>query len=139
MGKNKNQSMSWEDFQSLGNPQNVDAIEENISETNSINSDKLQFRVRIFLDKKNRKGKKATVIKGIDLDDEILKEMCREMKSFCGVGGSSKDGEILLQGDQRKRIHEFLVEITCAWRREIFADIGEVIVDSVLLADEIDT
>jgi len=107
MGRNKNTSLSWDAFQALGNPQN---IEENTN--NEIVKDDPdqsgQFAIRIWLDKKHRKGKKATIIKGIEEDDVKLKALCKELKTMCGVGGSVKDGEIIIQGDQRQRVLKLL-------------------------------
>ncbi len=65
--------------------------------------------LRIELDKKGRNGKQATLISGFDGTDEELKELARTLKTFCGVGGSQRDGEILIQGDCRTKIADWLV------------------------------
>jgi translation initiation factor 1 len=63
----------------------------------------------VMLDRKQRKGKEVTLIKGFVGNEEDLKELARRLKTKLGTGGSAKDGEIIIQGDFRERVMEFLV------------------------------
>lgn len=66
--------------------------------------------LRIELDKKYRKGKEATIISGFLGSEEELKELARMLKIKCGVGGSARGGEILIQGDFRNKAKEILTD-----------------------------
>lgn len=66
--------------------------------------------LRIWLDKKHRGGKVASVVKGFIGSDDDLKDLAKTLKSKCGVGGSAKDGEIIIQGDHREKILKILTE-----------------------------
>lgn len=64
--------------------------------------------LRIWLDRKNRGGKEATLVKGFVGSEETLKDLAKMLKTKCGVGGSAKDGEIIIQGDHRDKVVELL-------------------------------
>ena len=68
-----------------------------------------QQHLIVMLDRKQRKGKEVTLIKGFVGSEEDLKELSRKLKIKLGTGGSAKDGEIIIQGDFRERVMEFLV------------------------------
>ncbi|MDO4728297.1 MAG: translation initiation factor [Bacteroidota bacterium] len=64
--------------------------------------------LEVHLDKKNRNGKIATLIKGFQGNEQDFKMLSKKLKTLCGVGGSQKDNEIIIQGDFRDKIIEFL-------------------------------
>lgn len=64
--------------------------------------------LRISLDKRNRKGKAVTLITGFVGTIDDLETLGKLLKVKCGVGGSAKDGEIIVQGDLRKKVLEIL-------------------------------
>lgn len=66
--------------------------------------------LRIELDKRNRKGKSVTLITNFVGSDDNLQDLAKLLKTRCGVGGSARDGEILLQGDFRNKVLELLVK-----------------------------
>lgn len=69
-----------------------------------------QQKLEAHLDKKNRGGKVATIIKGYEGSDDALKTVAKQLKTLCGVGGSTKDGEIIIQGNFRDKIMDFLTK-----------------------------
>lgn len=68
-------------------------------------------RLDIILDRKGRKGKSATIIAGFTISDVEIEEVARKLKQRLGVGGSSRGGEILIQGDKRREVSAALTAL----------------------------
>ena len=64
--------------------------------------------LRISLDKRNRGGKAVTLVTGFRGMTDDLEALGKFLKVKCGVGGSAKDGEIIVQGDLRQKVLEIL-------------------------------
>lgn len=64
--------------------------------------------LRVIVDKKGRKGKIATIVEGFTVSDEEVAEIAASLKKRLGTGGSSRGGEILIQGNVADRVREFL-------------------------------
>jgi|SRR6478752_6835228 len=63
-----------------------------------------QQKLKVRLDTKHRAGKAVTLVEGFKGKEEDLEDLGKKLKSFCGTGGSAKDGEIIIQGDQREKV-----------------------------------
>ena len=69
---------------------------------------KNQQKLRLNMERAGRGGKTVTLVKGFVGSNEDINLLCKLLKQKCGVGGSVKDGEIIIQGDHRQRLVEIL-------------------------------
>ncbi|MFC3196000.1 translation initiation factor [Parapedobacter deserti] len=69
-----------------------------------------QQNLRVMLDRKMRGGKTVTLVKGFVGSAEDLEALGKRLKQRCGVGGSTKDGEIIIQGDFKQRVVQLLAD-----------------------------
>ncbi len=69
-----------------------------------------QQKLKVKLETKHRGGKTVTLISGFVGTDEDLQLLGKQLKNFCGTGGSAKDNEIIIQGDQREKVLQWLLK-----------------------------
>lgn len=105
---NSHENNDWKDRLNVVYSTNPDFkyITEEEEETDTL--EKKQQKLRVSIEKKGRGGKTVTVITGFIGREDDLKELGKLLKTKCGVGGSTKDGEILIQGEFKQRIIELL-------------------------------
>ena len=98
---NKNKKFS--DLSSLGglvystNPDTMKDMENKATEED-FTPDPSGQTLRVWVEKKHRGGKTATIIRDFEGSDKALNDLAKTLKNKCGTGGSAKDGEIILQG-----------------------------------------
>lgn len=69
-----------------------------------------QQKLRVRLDTKQRAGKAVTLVTGFIGSTTDLEQLGKQLKNFCGTGGSVKDGEAIVQGDQREKVMQWLLK-----------------------------
>ena len=67
--------------------------------------------VRVLLETQGRKGKNVTIVAGLQHNPAMMQEIARILKQHCGAGGTVKEGNIEIQGDQRSRVTEKLIDM----------------------------
>lgn len=69
-----------------------------------------QQKLRVKLETKQRGGKAVTLVTGFIGTEEDMQTLGKNLKNYCGTGGSAKDGEIIIQGDQRDKVLQWLLK-----------------------------
>ena len=98
----------WKDRLNVVYSTNPDFKYETEDEEEMPTPDKKQQKLRVSIEKKGRGGKTETVISGFIGKEEDMKDLGKMLKTKCGVGGSIKEGEILIQGEFKQRIIDLL-------------------------------
>lgn len=100
--------MDWKDKLNFAYSTNPDfkPEEEESSEHKTVPPSKQKLIVGI--ERKNRGGKVVTIVKGFVGPDDELNKLGKTLKTKCGVGGSVKDGEILIQGENKQKVASIL-------------------------------
>ena len=78
------------------------------SDTSMTSAQKGAQKLRLAMERAGRGGKTVTIVRGFTGSQEELEELCKTLKQKIGVGGSAKEGEIILQGDHRPKVAELL-------------------------------
>lgn len=69
-----------------------------------------QQKLRVRIERNHRGGKVVTLVTGFVGTDDDLQQLARTLKSRCGVGGSAKDGEIIIQGELKEKVVDTLLK-----------------------------
>ena len=78
------------------------------SDTSMTSAEKRAQKLRLAMERAGTGGKTVTIVRGFTGSQEELEELCKTLKQKIGVGGSAKEGEIILQGDHRAKVAELL-------------------------------
>lgn len=98
--KNKRVDVVYSTNQNFGYSHDDDEEEETLAPS--------EQKLRVLIDRKQRKGKSVTLVEGFVGSTDDLKDLGKMLKSKCGVGGSAKDGEIIIQGEMRDKVMDLL-------------------------------
>jgi len=110
MGKNKRKNVVY----STNPDYSYDEEQSEDQETLAV-GDQLLY---VSIDRKQRKGKSVVLVEGFVGTEDDLKDLGKTVKSKCGVGGSAKDGEIVIQGDNRDKVMKILEELGYGVKRK---------------------
>ena len=100
----------WKDRLNVVYSTNPDFNYDMDDDQEQVTLDKNKQNLRVSLDRKNRGGKVVTLITGFVGTENDQKELGKMLKSKCGVGGSAKDGEIIVQGDFKQIVIDLLIK-----------------------------
>ncbi len=114
-GKNTPEEHPFAALLSLGNdlpppPADLPTADEPGTSADPDAAEKARMPLRLQLDRKQRRGNEATIIVGFTGTEDQLKQLGKYLKVKCGVGGSVKNGEIILQGNKRDKALELLLK-----------------------------
>ena len=111
MGKNNNRnSNDWKDRLNVVFSPNPDFRYETDDEPEAETLEPGKQNLKVCIDRKQRAGKSVTLVQGFVGTEDDLKELAKMLKNKCGVGGSAKDGEILIQGEFKQKVYDLLVQ-----------------------------
>ena len=96
-----------EDFETTTD-ETTNATKGATSDTSMTSAQKRAQKLRLAMERAGRGGKTVTIVRGFTGSQEELEELCKTLKQKIGVGGSAKEGEIILQGDHRAKVAELL-------------------------------
>lgn len=107
------ESTSNNPFSALSGLSNLPAAPSNSTEKQGAAAGKsleerANMSLRVFIDRKYRRGKEVTLITGWEGDEQDMQDLAKLLKTKCGVGGSAKNGEIVIQGNKRDQVMEIL-------------------------------
>ncbi len=88
---------------------NEDYVYDNPFQTLSNTPKSKQQHLKVMIDKKRRRGKQVTLVIGFTGMRKDLEALGKLLKSKCGVGGTAKDGEILIQGNFKDKVYDILI------------------------------
>ena len=100
----------WKDRLNVVYSTNPDFNYDMDDDQEQVTLDKNKQNLRVSLDRKYRGGKVVTLITGFVGTENDQKELGKRLKSKCGVGGSAKDGEIIVQGDFKQKVIDLLIK-----------------------------
>ena len=100
----------WKDTLNVVYSTNPDFNYDMDDDQEQVTLDKNKQNLRVSLDRKNRGGKVVTLITGFVVTENDQKELGKMINSKCGVGGSAKDGEIIVQGDFKQKVIDLLIK-----------------------------
>lgn len=111
MGKNNsNRNNDWKERLNVVYSTNPDFAYETENEEEPETLEPSRQNLKVSIDRKQRAGKSVTLVHGFVGTADDLKELAKMLKNKCGVGGSAKDGEIIIQGEFKQKVYDLLIQ-----------------------------